>query len=159
METTVSFKEVVFDGAKEVFESMVFLPLEPSDSTEPTPEEATLLATITFTGTLQGHLSVSCSRLAARAIAAGMLCMESADELADEDVVDAMGEIANLVMGSVKTRVQGEVAALDLSIPSVVEGREIKSRPGEGAVRVAVPVMIGSDHPAEFSLLYRQGNA
>jgi hypothetical protein len=54
MATTVAFRDVVFASAKEVFESMVFMPLEESSDTSLNPEAVTLLATITFTGPLEG---------------------------------------------------------------------------------------------------------
>ena len=69
-----------------------------------------------------------------------------------------MVKIANMIMGSVKTRIQDEIPSLEISIPSVVEGRQIKNRPGEGMARVAVDVSIGQEHRAQLSLLYREGN-
>ena len=120
MTTALALKETLLDSAKEVFESMVFMALNEVDGEMADASEVTLLGTITFTGSLEGCLSVCCSQRCAQTIAANMLCMDSPDELSDEDVIDAVGEIANMVMGSVKTRLQDHVANLTISIPSVI---------------------------------------
>jgi CheY-specific phosphatase CheX len=103
MITTVSFKDALLNGAKEVFETMVFMALE--EATEQSPDinnNEALLGTITFKGTLEGCLGVCCSPQCAKAIAANMLGLESSDTLGENDINDAIGEIANMVMGAVK---------------------------------------------------------
>jgi CheY-specific phosphatase CheX len=93
----------------------------------------------------------------AKAIAAGMLCMDSPDELSDEDLVDAMGEIANMVMGAVKTRIQDDVDIM-ISIPAVVQGRELRSRANDEMVQIVTATRVGEEHFVEFSLVYREGS-
>jgi len=156
MTAVLALKDVLLDSAKEVFESMVFMSLEKCDEGLPQSPDATLLGTITFTGELEGCLTVCCGMSCAKTISAGMLCMDSPDELSDDDVVDAMGEICNMVMGSVKTRLQDHVESLTISIPSVVEGRELRSRQTEGATRVEVNANLAGEHRAAFALVYRE---
>lgn len=157
MATTLSLKDVLLDGAKEVFEAMVFMTLEEVEGRQPDPAGVTLLGTITFAGSLEGCLGVCCDMDGAKAIAASMLCMDSPDELSDEDLVDAMGEIANMVMGAVKTRIQDDVDIM-ISIPAVVQGRELRSRANDGMVQVVTTTRVGEEHFVEFSLLYREGS-
>jgi len=157
MVMTLPFTNVVFDSAREVFESMVFMPIEKLGEAAPDLDDVTLLATITFRGRLEGCFHLRCGRSCAAAVAAGMLCMDSTEALSDDDISDAVGEIANMIMGSVKTRIQENIPSLEISIPSVVEGCQIRNRPGEGMARVAVDVSIGHEHGAELSLLYRKG--
>ena len=156
MTTTLSLSEVLLDSAKEVFESMVFMPLEVVEAEMPDSDDVTLLGVITFTGAMEGCLSVCCGMSCAKTVAANMLCMESPDDLSDEDVIDAMGEISNMVMGSVKTRLQDHVADMTISIPSVVQGRELRSRLSEGMTKVVANVTLAAAHHATFSLLYRE---
>jgi chemotaxis protein CheX len=155
MVTTVSLKDALFDGAREVFETMVFMALEPP--TEPGPEIAdeALLGTITFKGNLEGCLGVCCSPRCARAIAANMLGMDSMESVSEEDVNDAIGEVANMVMGAVKGRVQGDVGVIEVSIPSVVQGRQLRNSLGDKANKITVQGGMDS-HIVEFSLLYRE---
>ena len=86
-----------------------------------------------------------------------MLGMLSTDELSENDISDAMGEIANMVMGAVKARIQNDVGSVEVSIPSVVQGRELKNSLGDGAGQAKVRVNIEEQYRAEFSLLYREG--
>lgn len=155
MVTTVSLEDVMLDAAKEVFASMVSMPME--RLTDPTSqnEEETYLATITFTGDLEGCFGISCNCTCARAVAAGMLCMDDGSALSDSEIIDAIGEVANMVMGGVKTRVQHEVTNIEISIPSVVHGRQLRNRLGEGMSRMAVPVTIGQEYRGELSLVHR----
>lgn len=154
--TTSSLKGVLLDSAKEVFESMVFMPLEEVEGQRPDLTGVTLLGTITFAGNLEGCLGVCCDMAGARAIAAGMLCMDSPDDLADEDLADAMGEIANMVIGAVKTRIQDNYQSILISVPSVVQGRELRRRPNDGMIQMATTTRVGAEHLVEFSLVYRE---
>lgn len=156
MTTTVSFEDVMLDGAKEVFASMVSMPLERLADPTSQKDDAMFLATITFTGDVEGCFGISCSCECAKAVAAGMLCMEDSSALSDSETIDAIGEIANMVLGGVKTRIQHEITNIEISIPSVVYGRQLQNRLGEGMIRVAVPVTIGKQYQAELSLVHRQ---
>ena len=154
MVTTVSLKDVLLDGAREVFETMVFMALAQADPEDADLSNVTLLGSITFKGDMEGCLGVCCDETCARTIAANMLGMDG-DEVGEEDVSDAMGEIANMVMGSVKSRIQDDVGAIEVSIPSVVQGRELKKTHGEGTEMVTAKVSIEEEYRAEFSLLFR----
>ncbi len=158
MMTTVPLKDALLDSAKEVFETMVFMAMEDLGDDQTSLGDPTLLGSITFKGRLEGCLGVCCDEMCARTIASNMLGTLSADEVSENDISDAMGEIANMVMGSVKSRIQNEVGAIEVSIPSVVQGRELKNSLGEGAGQVKVRVSIEEQYRAEFSLLYREGN-
>jgi len=157
MMTTVSLKDALLDSAKEVFETMVFMTMEESADGAASLGDTTLLGSITFKGHLEGCLGVCCDEACARTIAANMLGMLSAEELSESDVSDAIGEIANMVMGAVKARIQNEVGSVEVSIPSVVQGRELKNSLGDGSGQVKVLVNIEEQYLARFSLQYREG--
>ncbi|MEO8594576.1 MAG: chemotaxis protein CheX [Candidatus Solibacter sp.] len=46
----------------------------------------------------------------------------------NEDVLDAMGEVANMIIGNFKTLVEEHAGPLCLSIPTVIHGRNFTSR-------------------------------
>jgi chemotaxis protein CheX len=156
MVTTTSLRDSVLDGAKEVLETMVFMALEEIDDESPEMEDLTLLGTITFKGNLEGCLGFCCGYSCARTIAANMLGMDPSDEIAEADVNDAVGEVVNMVMGAVKSRVQDEVGTMEVSIPSVVQGRELKNSLGDRASGFAVSANIEAEHNVRLSLLYRE---
>jgi chemotaxis protein CheX len=55
-----------------------------------------------------------------------MLMTESA--AVNEDVLDAVAELTNMIIGSVKTDLEQHLGPLGLSIPTVVFGRNFKTR-------------------------------
>ena len=156
MVTTTSLKDRVLDSAKEVFETMVFMALE--EVTEPPAkiEDVTLLGTITFKGPLEGCLGICCGVNCARTIAANMLGMDSSEAISEDDINDAVGEVANMVMGAVKARLQDEVGNVEVSIPSVVQGLELKNSLGERATELVVHGNLEEEYNIRFSLLYRE---
>ncbi len=46
----------------------------------------------------------------------------------DEEVLDAVGEVANMIIGNFKTSVEEHLGALGLSVPTVIYGRNFTSR-------------------------------
>jgi len=158
MVTTMSLKDTVLDSAREVFETMVFMALEEAREEAPEMENTTVLGTITFKGQLEGCLGICCGVHCAGTITANMLGMDPSEEVSADDVNDAVGEVTNMVMGAVKARIQDEVGNVDVSIPSVVQGRELKNSLGEKASEVVVSGSLEEEHLIRFSLLYRENN-
>lgn len=155
MMTTVSLKDALLSGAREVFETMVFMGLEESAEQTVTLNEETLLGMITFKGSLEGCLGVCCTVQCARTIAANMLGMDSSESLTENDINDAIGEIANMVMGALKTRIQEEIGTIEVSIPSVVQGHQLRNSLGERSEKLLIQTSL-EGHAMELSLLYRE---
>lgn len=150
------FNDAMLGGAKEVFETMIFMDLEESSETDQHIEGNALLGSITFTGSLEGCLTICCSVVSAKTIAANMLGMDPSEQLSEEEICDAIGEVANMVMGSVKSRLADSVGDLQVSIPSVVSGKNIVNSI-DGASEISINVNIADEYTAELSLLYKEG--
>jgi chemotaxis protein CheX len=75
---------------------------------------------IQLTGAWEGAVVFHCSEPLARMLAAKML---GAEELSDTDICDAVGELTNLLSGSVQSLVP---APSELTPPSVIEGKDYK---------------------------------
>jgi chemotaxis protein CheX len=151
----VCMSNALLDAAKEVFQTMIFMDIETSPDPEAVVAGDTLLSSITFKGDIEGCLGFCCDQSCARTVAANMLGMESGDQISEQDLVDAIGEVTNMVMGSVKTRLLENTPNIELSIPSVVFGRELKTSLGEGSIKTLVKVRIGDQFNAELYLLHR----
>jgi chemotaxis protein CheX len=82
-----------------------------------------------LSGAYTGSIMLQCSAPAARDAAAALFCIQPGDVTASE-VVDAIGELANMVGGNVKSMLPGPSL---LSLPSVVHGQ--LSVPGAQVVR------------------------
>ena len=81
---------------------------------------------IGIAGSWAGTGSLSCSPTLACRICAAMLMTEA--PAVNEEVLDAVAELTNMIIGSVKTDLENELGPLGLSIPTVVFGRNFRTR-------------------------------
>ncbi len=152
----ICFNDVFTDSAKEIFETMIFMDLMQADDPNQQIEGDAVLGSITFKGDLEGCLAFCCGKDCAQTITMNMLGIDSVDEISDEDTCDAIGEVCNMIMGCVKRRLHDTYSNIELSIPLVVNGRQLKNTLGEGAQEVMEKVIIEDEYPTELSLLYRE---
>jgi chemotaxis protein CheX len=149
------FSDALLAGAQEVFETMVFMDLEECCESELQIEGDSLLGSITFSNAIEGCLAIRCDLACAKVIAVNMLGLDPDEEISDAEVCDAIGEITNMVMGSVKSRAATETGELQVSIPTVVRGQNLANSLGERASNVVVKASADEEHVIEFSFLYR----
>jgi chemotaxis protein CheX len=121
----VEWSRLMVDAAQEVFEIMVAARLTPADAAD--QQRAGVTAMLGFAGAPTGVFSVRCPWDAAAAIAGRMLG-SGTEELDSDQVCDALGEICNMVAGSMKTRLQDSGAGCMMSTPSVVRGVDYEVR-------------------------------
>ena len=152
----ICMNNVLLASAREVFETMIFMDLDQCFDEEQKITDDTLLSSITFKGDFNGCLTICCSSDCARSIGINMLGMDSGEKISREDTYDALGEVANMVMGSVKTKIQKNTGNISVSIPMVMSGREIVTNLSDvSAVKTLLRVTIDSKYIAEFCLLYK----
>ena len=154
----ICFSAALLEGAKEVFETMIFMDLEEPSEPDEQIEGDSFLGSITFTNGIEGCLAIRCSVPCAKNIAANMLGIDTPDEVIEDEVCDALGEVTNMVMGSVKSRIQTETGELLVSIPTVIHGQNLASSLGNRMSKVFVKVDAGNEEIIEFSFLYREGD-
>jgi chemotaxis protein CheX len=77
-------------------------------------------------GSWAGTGSVTCSPVLACRICAQMLMCEAS--AVNEEVLDTVAELTNMIIGSVKTELELHLGPLGLSIPTVVYGRNFKTK-------------------------------
>src|SRR5579872_6202365 len=105
--------QALSQAASQVFSTMLGVELEQLDTLiERGLPEATdgLVSFIGLAGTWAGTGSLSCSKSLGCLICSKMLMTEATS--IDEDVLDAVAEITNMVIGSVKTDLEGIVGPL-----------------------------------------------
>lgn len=85
-----------------------------------------VVALVGLTGPLVGTGSVTCTPNLACKLAAHMMMAEY--DSVDNDVLDAVGEVANMIVGSLKTSIEDQCGAMWLSVPTVVYGRNFTTR-------------------------------
>ncbi len=125
-QTTI--KNSLWESASEAFETTVMLPIEQAGPPESQLDPSkSLVGSITFTGNLQGAINLHCHQDVGEKIAKSMLMAEDDETLDDSEILDAVGEVVNLVIGGMKSRIQDFVGDLDISIPTVLKGKNIKT--------------------------------
>jgi chemotaxis protein CheX len=110
----------LFTLAETVWGSILGLQLSRADEVDGKIGDTTVIACVQITGDWEGAVTVACSQSLATKLAAAMFGLEP-DELSEDEVRDAMGEIANMTGGNVKGLAPG---VNTLALPTVAEGEE-----------------------------------
>lgn len=131
--------EDVMKTTETVFKSMVFMDINGTEYPDVIciPEKH-LTAMVGFAGSYMGLVSIHCSDKFARIVGGSMLRVD-ADNLSDEDVRDALGEIANIITGQYKARlaekIQADEQVFRQSIPSIIYGDDYETHTVTNAPR------------------------
>ncbi|MBU0943598.1 MAG: chemotaxis protein CheX [Proteobacteria bacterium] len=127
------------DSTREVFSTMLMVELKADEPIEGQGGEvdSNITSMLGLGKDIRGMLSVHCPGEVAKDITGTFLGMEV--EEIDEDVKDAIGEIANMVAGNLKVFFQKHGRDIELAIPTSVVGNSFRTSGMSGAQRVAVP--------------------
>ena len=155
----ICLNETLLAGAKEIFETMIFVNFEESSGgQEDIIEGDSILGSITFKGGIEGCFGICCSVPCAKTIALNMLAMDPSEELSEAEISDAIGEVTNMIMGGVKSRILDAVGNIEVSIPIVTSGQGLENSLGEVAIKASVKVNLDNNYIAEMSMLYRESS-
>lgn len=153
---TVNLEEALWQSAKESFETMIMLPIERSEEAENQVETSkSVIASIAYVGPIKGAVTIKCDCQSAAKVTRSMLMMTDEDELATEDIHDAIGEVANLIVGGLKSRIAETIGQVEVSIPIVMEGKEVVPAIGSDGNMVEI-VAQGDGCKISFILVYRE---
>lgn len=112
-----------------VFSTMLGMDVVPEpahlDHTSPSVSDG-IMAFVALAGPWMGNGVMCCSARFACRLCATFLMTEAA--AVNEEVLDAVGEIANMVVGNFKTAAEVIVGPLNLSVPTVIYGRNFTSK-------------------------------
>jgi chemotaxis protein CheX len=137
---------MIVTATSEVFGTMLNLPLEADPSHQEPVHPATydgVVALLGVAGPWTGTGRISCSPEFACTMAGALLM--SSYESVDEEVMDAVAEVSNMVIGNVKTLLEERVGPLALSIPAVIYGRSYKTRSAGVMEWTVVPFHCGAE--------------
>ncbi|NOT24523.1 MAG: chemotaxis protein CheX [Acidobacteria bacterium] len=130
-------------SALDVFATMVALPLVAgvptiSDARPP----ANVIGTVGFAGSISGLVSFCGTRVASLEITAALLG-SSVDAVAG-DLPDAIGEVANMIAGSFRTKMSHSEDRWAITMPVVTIGEDFLQKYSSSAVRVICPLTMGT---------------
>jgi chemotaxis protein CheX len=111
------------NATQEVFSTMLGLELAAQEAyRQPSKPEPTngVVALIGLTGKWMGTGSIACSAEFACKISGQLLMAEY--HSVDQEVLDAMGEVTNMIIGNFKNALEADAGPMGMSIPVVVFG-------------------------------------
>jgi chemotaxis protein CheX len=100
-----------------------------------------VLALIGIAGEWVGTAVFHCSPAMARRIYVQFLCPDEEPEMVTDEVLDAVAEVTNMIVGNVKNWLEERLGSLGMSIPTVVFGRNFVTRSAGSGDWVVVPFL------------------
>jgi chemotaxis protein CheX len=135
------------EATAEVFSTMLGLEVlcgEPYSETNARGQSDGIIAVIGLAGEWIGTASIGCTAAMGCRMSSHMLGAEFTE--IDEEVVDAISEIANMIVGSFKTRAESYLGPLGLSIPTVIYGLSFSARIACKERWIVLPFYCGDDN-------------
>lgn len=135
LEKRLDLSKEIITGTQEVFSSMLMLDIDGEDisSLGKSAIESNITSMIGLGSEIRGILAVHCPAGVAKFITGSFLGLEVED--LDEDVKDAIGEIANMVAGNLKIAYADAGVNVELAIPTSVIGNSFRVSGIAGAKR------------------------
>lgn len=136
--------ELLNSGIGEVFSTMFGQSVEPVAPPDLRLSQEVLIAgSVGFVGEANGVVYIHMTESFAKSLASGMLQMAE-NELDDEMVNDAVAEISNMIVGSVKSNLCDRGFTCVLTIPTIVRGRDFSAEASAGSERVNLGFQCGT---------------
>ena len=142
----MALEQELAEIASEVWLTFIGAALGPA----PAARSTEVSAFVQLTGIFEGTITIACTETVARKAAGAMFDLAPAD-VGDQELVDAMGELANVLGGRLKPLLDGTAK---LSLPAVVRGHDF-------AVTVPGSSIVGAmhfgfeEHPVKIEILKR----
>ncbi len=134
----MTMREKIIDSATEIFTTMVMMDIRALDEQVETidPFSDSITGLIGLAGSYKGIVAIHLPHQVACAITSNFLGMDITD--INEDVEDAVGEIANMLGGNIKTVLSDKGSDVDLSLPSTISGADYGFQIQKNAERTIV---------------------
>lgn len=135
----MDLSEKIIESAKEIFSSMMMMEIAVNgqQTTKSMALKESISGVIGLAGTHKGVLAIHIPNKVAMAITSAFLGMD-VDEM-NEDVEDAVGELANMLGGNVKSILSENGRDISLSLPSTITGQDYDFQPTKEAERIIIP--------------------
>jgi chemotaxis protein CheX len=138
--------EAVQNATVEIFQTMLGVAIEPvaafSDRSSPSVIDG-VVSIVAIAGTWVGTGTVTCSAAFACRVCELFLMTEAPS--VNDDVLDAVGELANMIIGNFKTAAEALVGPLGLSVPTVIYGKNFTSKSIGTNDWIIMPFKAGKD--------------
>jgi len=135
----VDHSQHIIESTREIFSSMIMLEVAPGEPyvNKKSVQINSISGIIGMAGSIKALLAIHLPTETALAVTTAFLGMEV--EEVDDDVRDAIGELANMLGGSVKTALDPKGSDIQLSMPTSVSGEEYSIDTIADAEEIMVP--------------------
>jgi len=145
----------MIQGVKETFQAMIPIPLSIGKITSQNREELVdcISAVVGIAGSISVLVDICCTKPAALEIASALLDEKVAEM--NEEVLDAVGELANLLAGTMKGKLSTPNSRLELTVPFVISGDRYTIKRPVNSLSVQVPFLLNNINRFEFTVVVR----
>ena len=135
----MGIEETIIDATKDIFSNMVMLGATPGTSFERADEPLidSVSGMISLEGKYNGLLAIHLPTSSALEVGGSFIDLDL--EEVDADVLDAIGELANMLAGNIKATLDPAGSDIQLSIPSTLHGAEYMVEKIAGASSICIP--------------------
>ncbi len=120
---------MIREGAESVFSTMLTLPIHQQPPRQEAGDPKAMdgvIALVGIAGKWTGTGRIHCSAEFECKIAGALVMSEYTS--VDEEVLDGVAEVANMIIGHLKTSLEGKLGPLGMSVPTVIFGRNYQAR-------------------------------
>lgn len=133
-------RDRIIEAAKEIFSSMLMMEISAVEDTNIKlhPLIDSISGVIGLAGTHKGVLAIHIPHQVAIAITSSFLGMDV--EEINADVEDAIGELANMLGGNVKSILSEKGRDINLSLPTTISGQHYDYQTNKDAETIVIPL-------------------
>jgi len=145
--------QAIREATEEVFATMLGGTIDYESGARGDPEGG-LMALVGLTGNWSGAGTLSCSPALGNQAASTMFMSEPVTDptAINDEVLDAVAELTNMVIGNIKNTLEHHLGPMAISIPSVVYGRNFHFRSLTGKMIASVSFRWNSE-PLEVKIV------
>ena len=131
-------QELAQSAVRDVFQTMLSLQVLPREPSPLLPDpEGEIVSSVGFIGDITGIIYLYARVSFARVLTSRMLGLDEAEVESGEMINDALGELSNMVVASVKSHLCDRGLPCTLTIPSIVRGQKLSvEKPSQVKSRV-----------------------
>ena len=147
--TSEEIAAAVISASEELFATMLQLPIEHGPFYDEVAEPESLdgvVALVGIAGSWTGSGRIACTPPFACRLAGALLMQPY--EAVNEEVLDAVAEISNMIIGNVKSIFEEKLGPLALSVPTVIFGRNYRTHSSAARIRSALRSDAGRPRPS-----------
>ena len=149
-------EELVREAVSEVFGTMLSIKTVPDKTLKLISNgDPHIASSVGFIGEVTGVVFIYSRDEFARLITSRMLGMKPAEIEGDELVNDSMGELGNIVVGHIKSRLCDRGLSCVLTIPSIVRGSQFTIEPAASATRMVLGFRCDNNEQVAIEVLIK----